>query len=196
MPISVNIVPKKKEVVAEVKEEVPPKPEPKPEPKRPPPPKEKKVSSERKPPQEPVKTAQPVQGFSPDAVAKDGPGIAVPVGNPLMVPDDGKRLKPEDVQPLGNQDLSADPRLIRSSMVKPEYTDDAIDAGLEGVFTVDVYVDATGAVASADLTKKIGYGMDQRVLAAANKARFEPRKDRYGKAIAGWTTLTFLLELP
>lgn len=192
--ITVRIVPKPKPVVAEQKkEEVPP---PKPEPKKQPPKKEQKVTSERKPKQNPVKPPPPVQGLAPDALSPDGKGIAVPVGNTLMTSDEGKRLDPKDVQPLGNVDLSADPKLIRTSIVTPTYTEMAIDSSLEGTFVVDVFVDAKGSVSSAELAKKIGMGMDAKVLAAARSARFEPRKDRFGKSVTGWTTISFRLELP
>ena len=86
--------------------------------------------------------------------------------------------------------------MIRASVATPQYTDPALDAELEGTYAVDVYVDAAGAVTDAQLPKKIGYGMDERVLAAARKARFNPRKDRLGKAIAGWSEIKFRLEIP
>jgi protein TonB len=190
-PIKVEIIPKeKKVVVAEPIPEPPPPEKPNPKPK----PLEKKVSSERKPKQEPVKPVAPVQGLSPDALSPNGKGIAVPVGNTLMVPDEGKRL--QDVQPLSNQDLSTDAKLIRSSIIIPAYTEAAIDSGLEGSFAVDVYVDAKGNVTSAELPKKVGSGMDIHLTNAAMKAKFEPRKDRYGQAQAGWATISFRLELP
>ena len=178
-PVTVRVIPKEKkvEVVEAIPEPPPEKPKPKPKPQ------EKKVSSERKPKQEPVKPVAPVQGLSPDAMSPDGKGIAVPVGNTLMVADEGKRL--QEVQPLSNQDLSADAKLIRSSIIIPAYTENAIDAGLEGSFVVDVYVDAKGIVTSAELAKKVGYGMDIHLTNAAMKAKFEPRKDRYGQAQAG-----------
>ena len=78
----------------------------------------------------------------------------------------------------------------------PIYTDDAIDMGLEGTFIVDVYVDVSGAVQTAELRKKVGYGMDQRLLDAARKARYEPRKDQFGRPLAGWAEIAFRLLLP
>jgi TonB family protein len=191
-PVSVRIIPKEKKVV--VAEPIPEPPPPEPKPKVKPKPTEKKVSSERKPKEAPVKPVAPVQGLAPDALSPDGKGIAVPVGNTLMVADEGKRL--QEVQPLSNEDLSADAKLIRNSIVIPAYTEAAIDAGLEGSFVVDVYVDAKGVVTSAELSKKVGYGMDVPLTNAALKARFEPRKDRYGQAQAGWATISFRLELP
>lgn len=189
-PVTIRVVPKEKKVVVSEPILEPPPEKPKPKPK----PQEKKVSSERKPKEEPVKPVAPVQGLSPDALSPDGKGIAVPVGNTLMVADEGRRLK--DVQPLSNQDLSADARLIRTSIVIPAYTEAAIDAGLEGSYVVDVYVDEKGGVTSAELPKKVGYGMDIHLTNAAMKAKFEPRKDRYGQAQAGWATISFRLELP
>jgi protein TonB len=185
-PVTITVVPK----------EAPPKPDPKKDPPPKPRPKDRKVASERKPKQPPAPTAKPVQGLSAEAISAEGTGIAAPIGNTLMTEDEGKRLKAEDVGALGNQDLSADARLIRSSFQTPSYTEAAIDAAIEGTYVVDVYVDETGNVTSAELTKKVGYGMDERLLAAANQARFEPRKNRFGKAEPGWTTISFRLELP
>jgi len=193
-PVSVRIVPKEKKIEVVEKTPEPPPPEPKPKSKPKPKPPEKKVSSERKPKEAPLKPVAPVQGLAPDALSTEGKGIAVPVGNTLMVADEGKRLK--EVQPLSNEDLSSDARLVRNSIVIPAYTEAAIDVGLEGSFVVDVYVDAKGTVTSAELTKKVGYGMDSRLTNAALKAKFEPRKDRYGQAQAGWATISFRLELP
>lgn len=177
----------------EEKKPEPPKEKPKPKPKPP----EKKTASERKPEKKPpVKPAPPVQGLSASAVSPNGTGIAAPVGNTLMTEDEGKRLKAEDVQPLTNEDLSADAALIRASIATPQYTDAALDAELEGTYTVEVFVDAAGAVTDAQLPKKIGYGMDEKVMAAARKARFTPRKDKLGKSIPGWTEVKFRLEIP
>lgn len=171
----------------------PPKPPEKPK-KKPP---EKKRASERKPEKKPPdKPAAPVQGLTANSTSPLGTGLAAPIGNTLNTADEGKRLKAEDVQSLTDEDLTADASLIRASVQTPQYTDQAIDAELEGLFTVEVYVDASGSVTDAQLPKKIGYGMDERVLAAARKARFNPRKDRLGKALAGWTEMKFRLEIP
>jgi TonB family protein len=189
-PVTVRVIPKEKKVVV-----ADPIPEPPPEkPKQKPKPQEKKVSTERKPKQDPVNPVAPVQGLTADALSPNGKGISVPVGNTLMVADEGKRL--QDVQPLSNEDFSAEAKLIRTSIIIPAYTEAAIDVGLEGSFVVDVYVDAKGNVTSAELPKKVGYGMDIHLTNAAMKAKFEPRKDRYGQPQAGWATISFRLELP
>ena len=197
VPVTVKIhrTEKPKPQPPEVKKEES-KPEPKKADKPKPKPKEKKVSTERKTKEPPKEMAKPIQGLSPSALAPEGKGITAPVGNTLLTEDPGKRVKPEDVKPLSNDDLSADAALIASSVVVPKYTEDAIDAGVEATVTVDVFVDATGQVKDAELKKKIGYGMDARILDTARNARFIPRKDRYGRSVEGWAEIRFRLEIP
>lgn len=195
--VKIQIVEAKPEPVAP-----PPPPPPPPAPKPSPKPKEKiqpkKVATIRKPPesqkpqQEPVK---PLQGLSESSFAKDGKqGISAPRGNTLMTEDTGERAE-EQPQAL-NVDLSADAVLISSSILVPEYTNAALDANLEGYITVDVFVDKTGLVVEAELRKKVGYGMDQRILDAAYEAKFEPRKNRNGGAEDSWTEIRFNLRIP
>jgi TonB family protein len=168
---------------------VPPKPKaetPKPKPV-------KKIATERRPPAVPVPDAKPIQGLDKSAVSPDGKGIAAPIGNTLMTEDTGVRVK--DAAPMA-ADLSADARLIRESITTPQYTDAALDANFEGVVMVDVYVDETGAVREAEMRKKVGFGMDERILAAARKARFEPRKNKLGGPESAWTEIRFTMQIP
>lgn len=192
--VKIRVAEKKKEPPPEVKP--PPKPKPTPKPKKKakkkPKPKKKKVASVRKPPKNVKTTQKPVFGMD-KPLNKTGKGVAVPVGNTLMMEDDKKRVK--DVAPLA-VDLSSDAKLVRSTIVTPEYTEDALDADFEGYVVVDVYVDRSGKVVEAELQKKIGYGMGPPIIAAAKKARFTPRKNRLGKPMASWTTLKFNLQIP
>ena len=91
--------------------------------------------------------------------------------------------------------MSADARLIPDSLTRPKYTEDAISANLEGLFAVDVFVDPQGRVTDAQLPKKIGYDMDERVLLAIRNARFTPRRDKAGQALSGWTSIKVRLQL-
>lgn len=192
-PVKIAIVEKPKAPAEPLKKEEPKPPPPKPKEK---PPVPKKMPSERVKPQEkPAEPPKPIMGIDPSAVSPDGKGIAAPVGNTLMMEDDGKRVKPEDVKPFTG-DLSSDARLIRDSLKKIEYTEGAIEAALEGKYTVDVYVDEKGDVTSAELRKKIGYGMDQRVLDVAKLAKFVPRRTKTGVAEAAWAEILFVLQLP
>ncbi len=137
---------------------------------------------------------KPVQGITPQEYTTE-PGLAVPVGNTSMSSDDANRVK--DLKALsGEQDLSAQAQIIRSSVEIPEYTEDALDNSIEGTFAVSVYVDENGVVSQAELKRKIGYGMDEKVLAAARKTRFTPALDRLGKETGGWTEIKFRLQIP
>ncbi len=188
-------VPQKVKVsVVETPKAIPPKPVE--VPKKKVPPKEIKPVSERKPDKKVVEQVAPVAGLSKESFT-DGPSnVAVAAGNTLLAPDEGKRLNPNDIKALSGEDLSSDPKLIFATMKTPQYTDDAVDANLEGLFVVDVFVDKQGIVQSAELNKKVGFGMDERILSAAREAKFVPRKDRVGNAIEGWTQIKFKLELP
>ncbi len=191
-----------KEVKKEIEEKIEPVP-PKPKPKKP---RKKKKLVEKVPSITPSKkkTAKkknkpkptPVLGLSKESFAKNKApgGISVPAGNTTMMVDEGKRLRPEDIAKL-DVDLSEDARLIVESFEKPQYTVEAEDSGLEGRFVIDVYVDASGRVIEVDLRKKIGFGMDKRVIASIKNARFQPRKNALGKPISGWTELKVRLTI-
>lgn len=157
--------------------------------------KPKKVVSERAPKSAPVPDAKPIAGLSKESFQADS-GVAVAAGNTLMKEDDGTRVAPDQVKELTNEDLSADARLIMNTMKIPQYTSEAVDANLEGSVTVDVYVDTEGNVVQAEIPRKVGYGMDERIIEAARASRFTPRKDRYGNTVAGWTELKFRLVIP
>lgn len=136
--------------------------------------------------------AKPVQGLSKDSFVKDGKStFQAPVGNTLLTGDAG--IRKSEVGALQG-DLSQ--RAHRVSLVKPEYTEQALQAGLEGQFVADVYVDETGHVGEVALHKKVGYGMDAKLEAAAKSARYEPRKDPLGRPIGGWDRIVFQLVLP
>jgi periplasmic protein TonB len=138
---------------------------------------------------------QPVMGLSKDSFAEGGKGsFSAPAGNTTMAPDEGKRLSPEEIRKL-DRDLSADAELIDGSFIKPEYTPEAEDNSLEGSFVLDVYIDTQGRVLEAELRKKIGYGMDDRVIKAAKNARFRPRKNPLGQPLAGWKEIKIRLNL-
>jgi len=138
------------------------------------------------------KTDTPVQGLTKDSLSDQGT-MAAPVGNTLMKEDEGKRL--EQVDALRG-DMSAPARLIAQTLAPPPYTEEALDAAVEGSFIVDVFVNLDGTVRDVELRKKIGYGMDSRVLAAVRAAKFIPRKNRFGVSEEGWTELKFTLVIP
>lgn len=182
-----QVVPPIKVKVASVQPvATPPKPQKKEKPK----PQTLAPNSEAKPDQ-PV-TDTPVQGLTKDSMSDKGT-MAAPIGNTLMKEDEGKRL--DDVQALRG-DMSAPARLIVETLARPPYTDQALDVALEGSFIVDVFVNLDGSVRDAELRKKIGFGMDERVLTAVRGAKFIPRKNKLGVSEEGWTELKFTLVIP
>ena len=184
IPIRVNEMPKP--TVAPELEKVKPKP-PKPDKPKPPPP-----NQQTKVPVKP--DTPPIQGLTKESLSDKGT-IAAPAGNTMMTEDSGKRLNPNDVNQIAG-DLSAPASLVRTSITVPPYTEQALDAALEGTWIVDVFVNVDGSVKDAELRKKIGYGMDEKVLSAAKVARFIPRKNKLGVSEPGWAEIKFTLVIP
>lgn len=190
-PKRVQIQPVKVRIAETSPKEMPKEIPPPPKKKKEPPPKQNVAPNQDVKPETPV-TDVPVQGLTKDSLSNDGT-MAAPVGNTLMVEDSGKRVK--EVEALRG-DMSSPAKLIASTMVTPPYTDEALDAMLQGSFIVDVYVNLDGSVREAELRKKIGYGMDPRVIDAVKLSKFVPRKNRFGVSEEGWTELKFTLVIP
>lgn len=96
----------------------------------------------------------------------------------------------------GAQDLSGEGSLISSSIQKPEYTPEAIKARVQGVFLVDVHLDADGRPLEVELIDSPGFGMDERILEALKQAKYNPKRDSSGKGFETWITVDFKLEIP
>jgi TonB family protein len=77
-----------------------------------------------------------------------------------------------------------------------DYPADARRLGIEGKIRVKLIVDATGAVKSAQLLNKLGYGLDELALARATKIAFDPAKDTDDKPVASVVVWTFNMALP
>ncbi len=178
--------------------EAPPEaiPEPKlPEPKPPKPKKPKPEAGLAKPnlDQQSVPPAS-VSGLSADSVVEKGQGaFKANLGNTLS--EAPPEVRPSSV-PSGSADKSRDAILISASAAKVEYTDEALDAGFEGRVIADVFVETDGTVSSAELRKKVGYGMDARLLTAARAAKFKPRLNSQGIPERAWAEITFSLVIP
>jgi len=192
VPVTVRVLPKTaklrkgrldgsfKPKPKEKKPKAKPKPKPKPKPKGPtiptknPKPAEPDESQESEVDQQ----VEEIEGASDEA-------FGVPDGV-----EDGEVGVYEEV------DLSSDPILIRETFQLPEYTDDALDADFEGTVIVEVFVRKDGSVGDAELAKKVGYGMDRRIVDSVRNARFLPRKDSKGKPLDAWTDLPIRFVIP
>ncbi|MCB9228443.1 MAG: energy transducer TonB [Deltaproteobacteria bacterium] len=132
-----------------------------------------------------------VQGLKAESFSSKSSGISAPYGNTLLAPDQGIRtMKVDQI----TEDLSSPAILI--SYTPPAYTEAALDAEIEGKFPVDVYIDKKGSVIKAKLRRKIGFGMDQKVLNSVYQAKYRPRKNKSGLFVESWSTLicTLLLD--
>lgn len=81
-----------------------------------------------------------------------------------------------------------------SSIVTPEFTDEALTVGLEGVFEVEIWVNEQGKVEQAKLRQPIGFGMETNLLEAVQLLRFTPATNRYGVAIADHLIIPYSLK--
>ena len=92
-------------------------------------------------------------------------------------------------------------RLLRA--VQPEYPSAARDDGVQARVVVEVQVDAQGRVTSAQILKRayveneqpravsrLGYGLEQAALAAAQRSLFRPARSN-GQPVATRTTITY-----
>ena len=92
------------------------------------------------------------------------------------------------------EDLAADADCgLLSTQVS--YTDAGLDAGLEGQFVVEAFVDGSGRVTETAMPKKIGYGMDERLLAAVRAQKCTPRRDKLGHPQSAWTQVKIRLQI-
>ncbi len=86
-----------------------------------------------------------------------------------------------------------EPKLI--SFYAPEYTEEALEAELSGIFRVKVFVSKEGKPLKMKLEDPIGYGMDEEVLQAAKEALFSPSKNKNGEPIEAWAEVHVQLEM-
>lgn len=72
------------------------------------------------------------------------------------------------------------PGLLRE--VKPQYTEEARRAGIEGDVLLELVVRADGSVGQVTILQRLGAGLDQRAIDAVRQWRFSPAR-RYGTPV-------------
>lgn len=74
------------------------------------------------------------------------------------------------------------------SQTQPEYSDDARKARVQGTVELLIVVQADGTVRFDNVSRSLGYGLDQRAIDAVKKWKFVPgRKD--GQPVATWVSV-------
>ena len=108
-------------------------------------------------------------------------------------PDPSAPARPDGAHVIGNGVSSPTVK----KQVRPKYTQDAKDAGIEGVVILQAVVLPNGHVTGVHVVKSLDtrFGLDNQAVKAAKEWRFNPG-ERYGKPVAVIVTieLTFTLK--
>jgi TonB family protein len=79
--------------------------------------------------------------------------------------------------------------------VEPEYSREALNAGVQGTIVFDAVVNAAGRVVNASVINPLGFGLEEMAQAAIEKWRFEPgRKDGKPVSIVATIEVNFRLQ--
>jgi TonB family protein len=89
-------------------------------------------------------------------------------------------------------DAETPPRAIFSP--EAEYTEEARAAKFEGTCVVQLIVGVDGKPSNVVVTKKVGYGMDERAVAAVSKWKFEPGR-RNGRPVPSRLSLSLQFKI-
>lgn len=181
-----------------------PKAKPRPRPEEPPPlppvaeaPTPARPEPRAKPRAEPRAKAAPVQPapVAPPAfgIAMTGGvgmgGVAVPIGDALQgAPTSAATKRVAEARTLvepkratGCDEPAGKPKPL--AMARPEYTDEAKAARIEGKVRVEIAIDASGQVKGVRVLDSLGHGLDEAALRAVQSATFEPARE-CGKPVA------------
>lgn len=92
-------------------------------------------------------------------------------------------------------DIHANPSPTLIYKPKPAYTEEARQAHIEGVITVHIRVLPTGQVEVLGLANKLGHGLDEAAMRAAEGTKFKPATDASGHPVLwdGYVTVAFQL---
>jgi periplasmic protein TonB len=77
----------------------------------------------------------------------------------------------------------------------PMYTDEAREAKVQGIVTLEVLVGADGRARQTHVTKGIGMGLEDRTLQAVRGWHFTPARDAAHRPVAAWVTIEVLFRL-
>ncbi len=78
--------------------------------------------------------------------------------------------------------------------MRPEFTNEARSAGVDGRVIVEVQVDDRGEVIGTKIVKGLGHGLDEASLEAARRTHFQPAT-RCGKPVVAPFRLAMLFSL-
>jgi protein TonB len=79
-------------------------------------------------------------------------------------------------------------------IVRPQYTDEARSAGVEGKVRVEITIGPDGEVTAARIVSGLGHGLDEAAVTAAKRMRFAPAM-RCGQAVESKFTIAIRFGL-
>ena len=79
--------------------------------------------------------------------------------------------------------------------LEPEFSKEALDAKIEGVVVLSTTIGIDGVPADIQVTRKLGYGLDQKAVECLNAWRFKPATS-HGEAVSSKATVEMNFRLP
>lgn len=77
----------------------------------------------------------------------------------------------------------------------PEYSNEARKKKIQGIVLLSTLVNEQGEPTDIRVVKSLGYGLDEQAESAVSRYRFEPARDRDGKAVAARVTIEVSFQL-
>jgi periplasmic protein TonB len=114
-------------------------------------------------------------GISLDSTSTDG--VAVPIAAKIEAPKFLAAVAPRAPKLLVAQRevCNEEPKkAVPERIVRPEYTNEARMAEIEGRVRLELSIDENGIVRDAKVLSGLGHGLDEQAIAAAKKMQFKP----------------------
>jgi TonB family protein len=145
--------------------------------------------------------AKVIPVMRPDAPTESPPPTETPVlddvtNSATTAPSDSVGDGPPSAEGSAGVSLEREAQLVGESLTKPEYTPEALKARLQGLFPVDIHLSSKGEVLEIELVQSPGFGMDARIIAALQAAKYFSKRDASGNEMETWITIQFKLEIP
>ncbi|NDG39850.1 MAG: energy transducer TonB [Betaproteobacteria bacterium] len=123
--------------------------------------------------------------------------VAPPPAPVSIAPAPAPAAPPTPAAPPAPKPQAVPARIDVSTCEKPEYPSAALRADATGTSKIRFTVDATGAVAKAEIERSAGSSREHRLLdrtaiEALSKCRFKPGIDEQGKPIGGTTMVDYV----
>jgi len=119
-------------------------------------------------------TTTPVFGISMESTSAAGTGPALPVGNTLQTKAGHAKVAAGEVKPLAApvQAYEVTKMPVPVGACPGKYTEEALQAGLEGMVILDIVVGDDGRVRDVKIVQGLAHGLNEAAIRAAKACRF------------------------